>query len=392
MRNILALVFLLQCHVEVCFAKTFKATTKISVVAMPDPIEGPAPLAEVDMPTWRKGQVINEWRQIQGSALALVPIAVKTYPGLGATGPESKVTAWNSFVIDTRNSFVYSPANGGHNDYAGNEVDRIQLEDGAPSWTEIRASTPLAQIVAGSHYLDGRPSSRHTFYGALFNEQRNRIIVAKGAKYDPSGGEHQAVDGFNVLTNDWDTKRTYPDQPGEAFVAASAYVSNKSTGDIYTFNNFGVFKWTNLTNTWSKRRDGSIYGQYAASAHDSKRNRILVLGGENNDRGIYDIAQNTIQQIALGGTSAGAVGGTGSGMVYVDGLDAFVYTKGASGGAVYRIDPQTFSVTVLATTGGGQMPATVANGVWGRFLYAPRLKGIIYCPTYTGNMWFLRTH
>jgi hypothetical protein len=77
-------------------------------------------------------------------------------------------------------------------------------------------------------------------------------------------------------------------------------------------------------------------------------------------------------------------------MVYDPLLDAFLVHTGDAGGTVYRINAQTFVVDILPTTGGANQPATT-NNVWRRFLYLPKLKGIVYVPTYFGNVWFLRT-
>ena len=103
-----------------------------------------------------------------------------------------------------------------------------------------------------------------------------------------------------------------------------------------------------------------------------------------------DIAAKTVQNVTLSGTNAGSVSGTGNGMVYDSGLDAYLVRKDGAGGTVYRINAQTFAVDTLPTANGSAVPATT-NGVYTRFLYAPKLKGIIYFPTFGGNPWFLRT-
>lgn len=82
--------------------------------------------------------------------------------------------------------------------------------------------------------------------------------------------------------------------------------------------------------------------------------------------------------------------GNGSGMVYEPWLDAFLVRLSGAGGTVYRIDAQTFAVDTLPTSGGSAVPNAI-NGVWRRFLFAPKLGGIVYAPAYSSNMWFLRT-
>lgn len=346
------------------------------------------------MPTWRQGISVGEWRQVSGTSLAAAPIAVKTFPSLSVLGPEGKVVAWNGFAVDTRDSSIYSAASGGHMDYAGNEVNRIRLSDNAPVWTEPRAATPVSQIVANAtHYADGRPTSRHSYYGTVVNEVRNRAMVLSGARWGDGYSPGGVLDGFNLTSNDWDTARTYPDAPIADFGAYNGWtiVDHKSTGDVYAFANFSVLRWSNATNTWTRLlANTAIYGQYAASALDTKRNRVFVVGGNVNDQGVYDLAANTAQSVSLAGPNAGSLSGDGNAMVYDPALDAFLVRKGDAGGTVYRINAQTFSVDTLPNTGGAAVPAT-SNGVWKRFLYVPNLKGIVYFPTYGGDLWFLRT-
>jgi hypothetical protein len=284
-------------------------------------------------------------------------------------------------------------ANGGHHDYAGNEVNRIRLTDNAPTWTEPRPATPTSQILdSTSHYADGRPTSRHTFYGVVLNERRNRAMVLGGSRWG-NGWPFPSFDGFNLATNDWDAAKTYPDALADfSSVVASAVIEHKSTGDAYAFANSSVMHWSNTSNSWSRLlANTTVYGQYAASAVDTKRNRILVVGGVANDRGVYDIATNTMQSVSFSGPNASAMtGDTGNGLVYDPGLDAYLVRKANAGNTVYRINAQTFSVDALPNTNGAQIPSA-PNGVWKRFLYVPQLKGVVYFPTYEGGFWFLRT-
>jgi hypothetical protein len=346
------------------------------------------------MPSWRQGIAVGEWRQIAATAISSAPMAVQTYPGVGYTGPASKVVAWAGFAVDTRDSSIYSPANGGHMDYAGNEVNRLRLSDNAPAWTEPRAATPAGQTVQNtSHYADGRPTSRHNYYGAMVNEQRNRTMVFSGARWG-DGGSLFNLDGFNLASNDWDGARTYPDGPGADLGPYNGWgtVANKANGDFYVFASFKVLRWNNASNTWSRLLSNApMYGQYSATAIDTKRNRVLVLGGDSGDQAYFDLATNTATRIALSGAQAGAVMGSGNGMVYDPLLDAYLLRTEAAGGTIYRIDPATFAVSVLAVTNGSQIPPST-NGVWTRFLYVPKLKGVIYFPAFSSNAWFVRTY
>ena len=218
------------------------------------------------MPAWRQGQAVGEWRQIANSALVDSATRGDRRAATRARSPRS--IAWTSFAIDTRNSSIYSVANGGHHDYAGNEVNRIGLLDGAPKWTEPRASTPMSQTSEDvSHYADGRPASRHTYYGAIMNEIRNRAMVLGGAI--GATARDAATDGFNLSNNDWDAASSYPNAPSEYTSAfGNAVTQHRATGDIYVFGNFAVARWSNASNTWSRLLCGvGTYGQSCRLGH-----------------------------------------------------------------------------------------------------------------------------
>lgn len=333
------------------------------------------------MPAWRQGQAVGEWRQIAGTAMAGAPASVKTFPGLGNTGPSAKVVAWTSFALDTRDSSLYSAANGGHMDYAGNEVNRISLIANSPAWTESLPSTAVAQVTASSaYYADGRPASRHSYYGQVVNEVRNRVMTLGGSRFG-DGGVLSTVDGFNLATNGWDGAGAFPSNSDLSSVAGPAIVDNKATGDIFLFSNRNVWKWTNATNAWSKLlSNATVYGQYSASAFDSRRNRILVLGGNGNDRGLYDLATNTVTTVPA------VLNGDANALAYDSAADVFLLR---SGSVTYRINAGTFAVDQMPTS--GTAPAVAPNGPWRRFLYVPALKGVVYVPTYTDEIFFLRT-
>ena len=210
------------------------------------------------MPTWRQGVAVGEWRQVSGSALSSAPMAVAT---VGNTGPQSKVIAWSGFAIDTRDSSVYSTANGGHTDYAGNEVNRIRLSDNAPAWSEPRASTPSSQATASStHYADGRPASRHTCYGTVVNEVRGRAMTLGGSRWG-NGSLLRSVDGFNLASNDWDAARTYSDFPAD-FVECGTAFENAAGIDVHVVGH--AFVGMRIGADLDDRRDGRTDHRSAA--------------------------------------------------------------------------------------------------------------------------------
>jgi hypothetical protein len=354
-----------------------------------------------DAPAWLSGAAVGEWVEISNTAVEDAPLSVTTYPSRGNTGPSSKVTAWCGFSIDTRDSTLYTVANGGHADYAGNEVQRITLEADVPAWEEAEPSTAVADIptiASGgpflTHYADGKPTSRHSYWGTWVNEVRNVAMIFAGSRWSDNGATHPALDGFDLSTLNYKTAGTYPNETAASDTLGWAMCDVKATGDLYAFANFAIRKWTSSSNTWgglSPSGGGSVYGQWCVTAHDSSRNRIMIVGGSNSDYALYDIGANSLVDITLTGAEAGSIAGTSDffGMCYDEANDRFLFSKGESGGVVYAIQAASPYAATLVSTSGGSPPA--GTHVCRRFLYVPTLGGVIYIPTYSGNLWFLRT-
>ena len=110
----------------------------------------PPPLP--NLPVWMTGLAIGQWFAIPNTSISSADPA--TTPN-GNWGPQSKIFAWNSVVVDTRTSKVYSVAGGGHQDYSGNEVDVLDLEVALPAWSQVLAPTPNSQLLdCQSYYAD----------------------------------------------------------------------------------------------------------------------------------------------------------------------------------------------------------------------------------------------
>jgi len=335
---------------------------------------------------------VGEWFQIPNTAISNAdPSPVPA----GNTGPESKVVAWTSFVVDTRTSKVYSVAGGGHNDYAGNEVDELTLEVDTPGpWAQRLAPTPAGQLTnCQSYYGDGRPAARHSYYGVTLDTANDRIMLFGGAEWCVNGGFHSAISSYNIGANQYNPSSTHT-SVGSFGGGVAAYAVNPLTGDVYVAKDFALGRWSRGTNTFSTLSPSGnpAAGNETMSAMDTTRGRILFMGGQTpgGDHHIYTISTNSFTAVTLGGANAANVATAGgAAMVYVDVLDRFLVRLGGVGGAVYQINPSTFEVTAYPTTGGSSVPGT-QNGPYNKFLYVPRLGGVIYVPTYSGNVWFMK--
>lgn len=288
--------------------------------------------------------------------------------------------------------------------YARKRQSYLPLNNDAPAWVEVQVSSNPATSDLNdiSRYTDGRPTSSHTYYSQQFIERRDRNVRFGALSTSPSGFGDPAVDGFSILTNTWDARRTFPDLPMMANPGL-ATCKNPTTEDVYVHNyNADYRKWTEASNSWSIVSAGipPITGQESASAYDTTRNRIFLLR-DTAEHHTFDPATGAYTEQTLSGAAASTVAATGVlslGMIYHPVLDAYLVRMGRStGGAVYSINASTFAVTALSTTGGTSIPATAnisgsPENVFTKWLYAPSLQGCIFIPAYAANAWFFRTH
>ena len=368
------------------------ATATASVLVVPPP--GP-------LPAWVNALAIGQWTEIPNTAM--VSVEPSPQPA-GTTGPVSKVIAWTSFVADTRTSKVYSVANGGHQDYAGNEVDVLDMERDQPVWSQLLPPTPNSQLTDGQpYYLDGRPAARHTYYGVTLNAIDDRIMLFAGAVWCGTGCGINAISSYNIGSNTYSPSTTHGSVTGVFGVPNHpTFVVDPTTGDVYTMFVGQVARWTRSSNTFDNLlTSNNAPAGGGGAAFDVLRGRILVLGGLGNDHHIYTPSSNSASAVTLSGPNAADVtGGSPQAVFYVPVLDLYFVRTGGAGGTVYQINASTFEVTTFPTAGGGSIPSTF-NGPYNKFLYLPRMNGAVYVPCYakdgslscsSGNAWFLRLH
>lgn len=365
----------------------FRLRARLRVPQITGSVTASGDIAVSTLPSWLPA--VGEWAEISGTAIS----SVEPDPLPGGTGPEGKVNPWISYAVDTRTSKVYCVANGGHTDYAGNEADVLALATETPVWTELLP--PSSPVTTADYYADGRPVSRHTYYGVWMDEANDRVMLVGGSRYI-DGAVLATVDSFDIIGNDYNPSGTHPNIPTNASTGTNnqevrGCCMDPSTGDIYVFANFNVVKWTRSTNTWSApiSNQTAPFIERAGSAFDTTRGRIFIVG--DGDCTTYDVAGNAFTARTLTGTDISATDWLG--VQYVEAIDRFIVRAAAAGGTVYEIHPTTFACSEFSTSGGASIPAAFNSaGPLNKFLYVPAMKGCVYVASYTGNAWFLRVH
>jgi len=132
-------------------------------------------------PSWFLNMPEKTW--VQASTNTLDSVKPPNLPE-GATGHKAVCVAWTGGCVDPVRGELILAANGGHNDYYGNEVYAIQLKSESPKWVRLTDPSPASAITlqgsgAGNSqyaYTDGRPRAVHGW---------NRCVFAKGQVWYP---------------------------------------------------------------------------------------------------------------------------------------------------------------------------------------------------------------
>jgi hypothetical protein len=368
----------------------------------PTPAPAPAPIAPRTVnPAWIQGVALNTWVAIPGTVHAGSAAAPADNP-LDLYASSNRRLSYSGMGL--RNSELILAANGGHGDYAGNEVTSIDLSKDAPAW-ELRSAgspTPASNVA---YYADGKPSSRHTYWSTTWNAQRNRLMLHYSRFVYGTGTSFSNSNGFNLDTNTWDPKGTWSD----GYTAGCA----DANGDVYSMgaDYFGLRKWTAANDTWSTVATFPEAINVNPVCHDSTRGHLFALawgdgqgntlGGQSMSLSAIRIAGSTKSNITFNPSAALtqflADKPAYSAMEYDPVNDQYLFYQGAAGSTsrVYVIKPNASTVwdmSILTLGAGSILPdAAVGAGVFNRFRYVAELRGFVLMSSGTSNLYFLRT-
>lgn len=368
----------------------------------PSPLPSPPPLGSV--PAWVAALPTWQWYPLPNTALSSVE--PKPVPP-GITGPSSKISAWCGAALRRRGSVYLIAAAGGHGDYAGNEVNALVLSEAEPRWRELAPPSAAANVINMSQfYLDLRPSATHTYCATQFIESRNRLVVFAspgmnmgGLPAPPSGWPYAYTDvysfSFDLTANRWDPPDYIARFPGGGDFTAALCVKHPLSDDVYYSRNYhggNYYRWSAADNSWQRISGNGRNPWYVGAAIDTRRNRILVVGGYGAaPPALLDLAGNVVGA-SFSGSAAPALTTSGHpGVIYDERIDRFIVLKNGPSGRieVYLVHPTTLAVEAAPMT--GTAPTNRPNGIHNAVQYAPELGGFVLANTYTGNVYFVRT-
>lgn len=355
--------------------------------------------ADAGLPAWRTGLAAWEWYRLTGASLSnTLPDVL---PAIGTA--KNRIESWNGFVvIDTR---AARAGVGGHGDWAGNEGyenDYGVETPGAP--TILSQPTPDEDVIENAnYYADGRPTATHTYYGLHADPDRNQIVRLGVAAATGNGNFHSAkCDAYDLTAGDWLAAGTIPDVP-EYPDYSLAQCQHPVTRNVYVIGETKLWRYNMAARTWTDLGVVSAGGGQGsafagrASLIDVTRNRLVILGNSYSTPAgiqIFDLEEETWSSGTLTGDLAAlAAAQSGNAAFHLAGPDIYVMRRSWSaatggvdngpiqmgGGEMLQIDPETFEVSDLPTTGGSGIPATW-RGVWGLLQPMPALGGFIFEP------------
>lgn len=353
---------------------------------------------EDPLPDWRGGLEAFEWTKITGSNVAAAETAAWVAATLSGYGPPSTMFSYSGMCIDTRDSTVYFGPGGGHQSYSGNPAWKLALSNDLPV---VRQVTPPSAAALHNKdaklYDDGRPCAAHSYWGWQFIESRNRAMRfgSFSTAGDSGGTLFPNIVSLDYTEADYEADGTYTDMPFTPTELEPSTCKDPTTENVYVWSRGQMARWNQAAATWTTIFSSGPFAKSGPIAVDSNRNRLFYVEGIQPRGGsspptTMDLTTNTFTDRTLTGDLAGDIVDNGWGMVYDPSTDRFYLRDGRdTGGTVYRINPETFAVDTLTTSGGDDIPATASVNCWNRFLYVPQYKGIIYVPKYDEDFWFL---
>jgi hypothetical protein len=334
-------------------------------------------------PAWLANAVLNTWMSIPGSN----------------SGPRGSLDIYGGWAV--KGAELIGAGNGGHGDSSDNGVYSFDLSLDNPVWVQRTAPSSAGNRVADvRYYTDGLPSSKHNYTFVHWVPTANRIINM-GLYVYGSGVSTPQTDGWNPSTNLWDPAGTYPDRPSDYDNGVCVV---PSTGEIW----MGSYKRYRIgigfDDPISNKTGLPGFGVGRPLVYDDSRDQLFSIsygdGQGSAAGGIKAVVINrsllTANNITLTGSTALAQIATDipqyAGLTY-DSINQCYWWYSGLGGKTYKITPNnttTWQIDLIVFTG-ATLPTVQGSGVNARWSFIPSLKGIVYTPTRTDLMYFLKT-
>lgn len=350
------------------------------IIISTQPIACPQIASAFPAPLWFSGATSKNWIAPLSNSVNSVadPLAAST--NACSTGLHSVIDSWGSLGVDPGFGAVTMPAQGGHNDYAGNEEYFCNLRTAAPAWVRRRNATAGSNDGANHrNWGDGRPTASHGYNSTVFAAGRIFSVGHPAVNYQGGNQAHTALFEFLAKTQGGldNTNNDWIDQ-GSPFVVGGGTADRWGGYDPSTLSLVSVTGGSgNPSIQLYSLNSMSVTNSNASAMADSNNfmgcedttNRIVLI---NNGSGWFWFPLNLINS---GGTWHSI---TPTGTVPSSGNTSFVWHPASAafitwldGTGLVKIKPTVGTNSYSAVVGtvissGGLSPPTPFNGLLGR--------------------------
>jgi hypothetical protein len=334
-----------------------------------------AAYAGTQVPAGTDANTAPGWHRIPGSALQSV--CPKDPAIQAAGGCRGVIDAWSGGIADTsRNRLVIW--GGGHGDYFGNEVYALNVSAGRME--RLSEPSPVSNVSACPEaYVDGLPSSRHTYEGLSYIAHADTMFAFGGSKAN-CGFFSGSTWTLDLATMKWRAMEPGGTKPAGGPGQVSDYDPNSKLVYLHDYVS-GFYAYNFAANAWKQVMSDSYGIDYHMSgAIDPKRKLFVLVGGLGNQGGglaVFNVGGASSRKATprVDVSCRDPFSASSPGVAYDSALEKIVIWPNY-GSAVYLLDDGTWTCQRVQYPGGpaerGQAGAPSATtGTFGRFRYFP---------------------
>jgi hypothetical protein len=303
------------------------------------------------------------------------------------------IFAWSGGVMDTkRNRLIVF--GGGHNDYYGNEIYALDLDNEIMERINDPGLPPASgcvEAIAGGT----QPNSRHTYDGIEYMENLDKMFVCGGSLACGDGNFGRWTWTYDFETMKWEKRNPSGPIPRDQPGLLTAYDPN--TGLIFLHDRKQLYSYDYATDTYTARgpQMGGDLGYHMCATIDTKRKLFVIAGYDGSAGGgrVYtiDIGPGSNYQLQQVNTSGGGgiIGKINIGVEYDPVGDQVMAWHG---GDAYGLNLGTRQWARYSYSGAPSSPSYPSNwnSTFGRFRYSPKLDAFVLVNEYNQDAYVFR--
>ncbi|HWB79820.1 MAG TPA: hypothetical protein VG755_32875 [Nannocystaceae bacterium] len=341
-------------------SSTLDATTSVDASTSGESTGDPDTVDDTGVPA------TDGWIEIPATHLADVcPPSTDAYDFSYAC--QAVLTAWNGAIADTTRDRLIVWG-GGHGDYFGNEVYALDLD----AQTLVRLNDPSPIDNVGDcpfSYVDGTPSSRHTYDGLAYLEHADAMFLFGGSRAS-CGFLADDTWTLDLATLSWTDMQPAGEHPGGNPGVVADY--DADSGAVYLHDTAAFWRYELEGNAYTKLSDSYI-DYHMTGRIDPVRQEFVIVGcsgcGDGGGAKRISIAAGSdyaLEELALDGCDD-LLAPVAPGLAWDPVREQLVGWPG--GTDVFALDLAALACTRFESEGG---PGDAqGNGTYGRWRYFP---------------------